>query len=207
MSINTTIAFILFLIFARANGQYSSLFICAAGYFCGITPIISTDNGPYHFVYDCLPCPVGKFKSGSSSDACLTGLNTLVVSGDGKTVRSQALPQQINSLETSTCQVCPAGSYSNSTGSTTCSLCAPGQYSPLPAATSESTCLRCPHGTFSSWGAQSCLPSSLIPTQAPVPTESPSPSAKSSNAPTKAPTVSPTAKPSARKTAKPSKAW
>ena len=51
-----------------------------------------------------------------------------------------------------TCELCPAGKYSNSTNATTCSICEAGTYSGVGA----TSCYPCSNGYYSSAGASSC---------------------------------------------------
>jgi len=55
------------------------------------------------------------------------------------------------------CDLCPAGQYSDTFGSISCSLCPSGTYSPHIGSTNNATCIECPINTYSnSQGSSRC---------------------------------------------------
>ena len=66
---------------------------------------------------------------------------------------SSTLPAQA-----STCQACPAGTWSATTGATQCTPCLSGTYSTTVGASASSVCLPCAGGRWSTIGSTACVP-------------------------------------------------
>jgi len=66
---------------------------------------------------------------------------------------SSGLPAQA-----STCQACPAGTWSATTGATQCTPCLSGTYSTTVGASASSVCLPCAGGRWSTIGSTACVP-------------------------------------------------
>ncbi|KAJ3442137.1 hypothetical protein M0812_11867 [Anaeramoeba flamelloides] len=132
---------------------------CSAGTFCDKSDATSSES--------CLACPIGKYSLGGAS-VCLDCPIGNFGNGEHLSKCFECIPGSwSNTLGNmnSSCNPCPAGTYSTAYGATTistCVECAPGTYNTKTGATAKAFCLECPVGTYNSdYGsttADSCDP-------------------------------------------------
>ncbi len=124
---------------------------------------ISVGDG-YEIVWSCnlffvalMPCAAGTYSNATGASsfstclACSTGTYSMAGSSSCSTC-----PEGYYSPNTTSCIACYAGSYNADSASTTCNLCPAGKYSNTLGAVSALTCIDCPLGTFSLSGSSMC---------------------------------------------------
>ncbi|KAJ3452198.1 hypothetical protein M0812_03962 [Anaeramoeba flamelloides] len=135
---------------------------CSAGTFCDKRDATSSES--------CLSCRVGTY-SQSGSRVCLDCPIGAFGNVEHLSKCFDCLPGSWSNTVgnvNSSCNPCPAGTYSTAYGATTietCLECDPGTYNPQTGATSRDFCLKCHMGTYNphsgSNSTQSCIPCPL----------------------------------------------
>ena len=71
------------------------------------------------------------------------------IANSSATSYSSCFPGSYSSAGSSSCTLCPAGSYNSGTGWTSCTACSPGTYSAEVGASTSFACVSCTYGTYS----------------------------------------------------------
>lgn len=123
---------------------------CPAGQVLSGTTCILCPAGTYATTVSnvCVPCPIGQYSSLAGSAACTSCPTNKTTPGVGASDGSMCyticpVGQYLGA--SGACQVCPPGTYSDSSGSATCTACPAGTFASA-GSISSSSCGTCPAG-------------------------------------------------------------
>ncbi|GMI11479.1 hypothetical protein TrLO_g5191 [Triparma laevis f. longispina] len=121
----------------------------------------------------CLPCTGSTFTSSINQLSCssCTSGTWANVDNSGCTSSTACPLGQGQTATGGTCEVCPAGKYSDTTDDSQCSSCPAGKHNPSTGSTASSACVDCPVGRYSSENAAlstctACAPGKANPSAA-----------------------------------------
>ncbi|ELP86873.1 protein serine/threonine kinase, putative [Entamoeba invadens IP1] len=148
------------------DGSYNSLIgqsscsACSAGTYSNGTSKSSCTKCPAGYyskegAYSCTLCSNGYFSSSSGQSSCSRCTAGTYSNGNSKTTCTKCPGGTYSKTGASICTNCTSGYYSN-IGSSSCTLCPDGSYNPSKG---SDQCLYCPGGTYSSGSAKTACTS------------------------------------------------